>query len=329
MRAITAPEPGGPQALRVVDLPDPQAGRGELLVRVWAAGVNRADVLQRQGRYPPPPGAGDVLGLEVAGQVVAIGPGVEDWRTGDRVCALLAGGGYAELAVVPTATALPWPRGTDAVGAAAVPEVFTTAQDNLFHRGRLARGETVLVHGGGSGVGTAAIQLARRHGCRVLVTAGSPEKLAACADLGAHAGIDYRREDFLERARELTGGRGVDVILDLVGADYLGRNLRALAVEGRLVVIGLQGGGRGEIDLGLLLARRLTMTGSTLRARSVDEKAALAEHMRAQVWPGFADGSLRPVVDRTFPLARAAEAHELMEASGHVGKIVLEVAAVQ
>lgn len=327
MRAITAPEPGGPAALRLVDVPDPQPGRGELLVAVAAAGVNRADVLQRQGRYPPPPGAGDVLGLELAGEVVATGAGVEGWRAGDRVCAVVAGGGYAELALVPAATALPWPEGSGAVEAAAVPEVFTTAYDNLVQRGRLAAGETVLVHGGGSGVGTAAIQLARRHGCRVLITAGSAEKLAACVDLGADAGIDYHREDFVERARELTRGRGVDVVLDLVGGDYLGRNLRALAVEGRLVVIGLQGGGRGDLELGLLMARRLTITGSTLRARSVEDKAALAARLREQVWPGFADGSLRPVVDRTFPLERAAQAHELMEASGHVGKIVLVVGA--
>lgn len=325
MKAIVAPEPGGPEALRLVDRERPVPGPGDLLVRVEAAGVNRADVLQRQGRYPPPPGASDVLGLEVAGEVAATGPDVAGWRDGDRACAILTGGGYAEFALVPASTALPWPPGTDAAGAAAVPEVFMTAWDNLVERGRLAPGESVLVHGGGSGVGTAAIQLARRRGCRVLVTAGSAAKLRACAGLGADAGIDYREEDFVARARELTGGRGLDVVLDLVGGAYLERNLSALAPDGRVVVIGLQGGTRAELDLALLMRRRLTVTGSTLRARPVEAKAALAARVREEVWPGFADGSLRPVVDRTFPLADAADAHALMEAGGHVGKIVLTV----
>lgn len=326
MRAVIAPEPGGPQALQVVERPDPRPGPGEILVRVQAAGVNRADLLQRAGRYPPPPGASDVLGLEVAGEVVALGDGVGDWALGDRTCALLAGGGYAELAVVPASVAMPWPNGQDAVGAAAVPEVFTTAFDNLFNRGRLVPGETILVHGGGSGVGTAAVQLAASRNCRALVTAGSARKIDACLSLGAAFGVNYREEDFVEAALVLTDGRGVDVVLDIVGAEYLERNVRVLATEGRLVVIGLMGGARAEIDLGRVLTGRLTVAGSTLRARSVADKAALARRVVDEVWPGFADGRLRPVVDRVLPLERAADAHAAMEAGDHVGKIVLEVA---
>jgi putative PIG3 family NAD(P)H quinone oxidoreductase len=326
MRAVLAPEPGGPDALVLADLPDPRPGPGELLVRVAAAGVNRADVLQRRGLYPPPPGASEVLGLEAAGEVVDVGPAGGAplrHRIGDRVCAVLAGGGCAELAVVPDVVALPWPPGLDAVGAGAVPEVFATAFDNLVVRGALRPGEVALVHGGSSGVGTAAIQLARRAGCRVLVTASTPEKLAACADLGADAGIAYRDEDVVARVRELTDGRGVDVILDIVGGPYLDANLRSLAVEGRLVVIGLQGGARAELDLGRVLTRRLRVLGSTLRARSTEEKAALARRVEAEVWPGFADGSLRPVVDSVLSLEEVARAHERMESSAHIGKIVL------
>lgn len=323
MRAVRAPEPGGPDALVVAEVPDPVPGPGEVLVAVGAAGINRADVLQRRGHYPPPPGAPDILGLEAAGEVVALGPEVEDVAVGDRVCAILPGGGCAELVTLPAQTAMPWPQGLDAVGAAAVPEVFTTAYDNLVNRGSLGRGETVLLHGGSSGVGTAAIQLARRMGCRVLVTAGSDEKLAACADLGADAGINYRDEDFPERVRDLTDGRGVDVVLDIIGGDYLEGNLRCLATEGRLVIIGLMGGARADIDLGRLLTRRLTVTASTLRARPVEAKAALARQLVAEVWPGFADGSLRPVVDTVLPLEEVADAHRRMESSEHVGKIVL------
>jgi putative PIG3 family NAD(P)H quinone oxidoreductase len=325
MKAIVAPEPGGPEVLRLVDREDPRPGDGDLLVRVEAAGVNRADALQRHGRYPPPPGASDVLGLEIAGRVEAIGPRAGGWAVGDRVCSILAGGGYAELAAVPASTALPWPDGAGAVDAAAAPEAFLTAWDNLIERGRPEPGETVLIHGGSSGVGTAAIQLARREGCRVLVTAGSPAKLAACAELGADAGVDYREEDFVAWARAATRGTGVDVVLDLMGAAYLDRNLRVLADDGRLVVIGTQGGSRAELDIGRVLRHRLTIAGSTLRARPLASKAALTARVRERVWPGFADGSLRTVVDRTFPLAEAARAHELLESSTHIGKIVLTV----
>jgi putative PIG3 family NAD(P)H quinone oxidoreductase len=326
MRAVIAPEPGGPEALRLVERPRPPAGPDELLVRVAAAGVNRADVMQRQGVYPPPPGASDVLGLEVAGTVEALGHRVERWRVGDRVCAVLAGGGYAELAVVPAATALPWPEGCDATGAAAVPEVFMTVYDNVVRRAGLQPGETLLVHGGSSGIGTAGIQLAKRLGCTVLVTAGTPEKLDACRALGADQAINYREGDFLAEVEAATDGRGVDVILDVVGAAYLERNLRALALEGRLAIIGLMSGRQAEIDLRELLTRRLTVLASTLRARSVDEKAALARAVEADVWPGFAEGSLRPVIDRAYPLAEVAAAHERMEASAHIGKLVLTMA---
>ncbi|MGH8902744.1 MAG: NAD(P)H-quinone oxidoreductase [Egibacteraceae bacterium] len=326
MKAITAPRPGGPEQLELVDLPNPEPGPGELLVHVHATAVNRADVLQRRGRYPPPPGASDVLGLEMAGVIAALGDGVAGWSVGDEVCALLPGGGYAEQAVVPAEVAMPLPPSLDLVEAAAVPEAFTTAWDNLFNRGRLASGGTVLLHGGASGVGTAAIQLARRRGCEVLVTAGSPRKLAFCTELGAKGGIDYREcQDFDVRVGELTGGRGVDVVLDIIGGGYLARNLRCLAVEGRLVIIGLMGGASAEVDLGLMLTRRLTITASTLRARSVEAKATLARQLVAEVWPGFADGSLRPVIDRVLPLEKAAQAHAAMEASEHIGKIVLTV----
>ncbi|MGH8931019.1 MAG: NAD(P)H-quinone oxidoreductase [Egibacteraceae bacterium] len=326
MRAIKAREPGGPDVLALCTLPDLEPGPGELLVQVRATAVNRADVLQRQGRYPPPPGASDVLGLEMAGEVAALGDGVTGWSRGDGVCAVLGGGGYAEQAVVPAACAMPLPPGLDPIEAAAVPEVFTTAWDNLFNRGRLAAGETALVHGGSSGVGTAAIQLARWRGCTVLVTVGSARKRDACLALGASGGINYHeREDFDVAVRDLTGGRGADVVLDIVGGSYLERNLRCLAADGRLVVIALMGGARAEVDLGLMMTQRLGITGSTLRARSVDAKAILARQMVAEVWPGFADGSLRPVIDRVLPLARAAEAHATMESSEHVGKIVLAV----
>jgi len=325
VRAVVAARPGGPEVLEVVERPDPVPGPGEVLVRVAATALNRADVLQRQGAYPPPPGAPDVLGLEFSGTVAALGDGAEGWAPGDRVMAVVAGGGYAELAVAPAATLLPVPDGVDLVDAAAIPEVFTTVHDNVVLRGRLARGETLLVHGAASGIGTAAVQVAVRAGARVLVTASSRTKLDAAIALGAAAGIDYTAEDFAAAARDATGGRGADVILDVVGGPYLARNLDALAVEGRLVVIGLQGGATADLDLGRVLRRRLTVTGSTLRARTVEEKAALAALVRADVLPGFADGSLRPVVDRVLDLAHAAAAHRAMEAGEHVGKIVLRV----
>jgi putative PIG3 family NAD(P)H quinone oxidoreductase len=325
MKAIVASQPGGPEVLELVERPDTEPDADELLLRVRAAGVNRADVLQRQGRYPPPEGGGDVLGLETAGEVAAVGAEVTGWSVGDQVCALLPGGGYAELATVPASVALPWPAALGPVEAGCAYEVYATAYDNLLHRGQLDRGETALVHGGASGVGTAAIQLAKRAGARVLVTVGAQEKADTCRRLGADAAIIHREEDFVERARELTDGPGVDVVLDIVGADYLERNLRALAADGRLVIIGLMGGARAEIDLARLLTRRLSVAASTLRARPVEQKAALAERLRTDVWPGFDEGSLQPVVDSVFALEHASDAHRRMEASDHVGNIVLTV----
>ncbi len=323
MRAVIVREPGGPEALEVVERPEPEPGPGELLIDVAATAVNRADVLQRQGNYPPPEGASDVLGLELSGTVAGIGTEVRGWRIGDEVCAVVAGGAYAERALVPAATAMPLPPGLSLVEAAAVPEVFATAWDNVVRRGRLANGERLLVHGGSSGVGTAAIQLGVRQGAEVFVTASTEAKLAACRDLGATLGIDYRAEDFVEAVKDATGGRGVDVVLDIIGAKYLESNLRALAVEGRLVIVGLMGGAKAEINLGRLLPRRLTVTGSTLRARGVADKAALASDLVERVWPGFADGSLRPVIDEVLPIEDAARAHERMERSDHIGKLVL------
>ena len=349
MRAVVVTEPGGPEQLQIVERPVPAPGPGELLVRVRATSVNRADLMQRQGRYPPPPGAGDVLGLEAAGEVVEIGPEVgpqagpeagpeahpeagsevgpeaAGWRPGDRVAALLSAGGYAQYATVAASTAMRVPEGMSWTEAGGLAEVFCTAYDNVLVRGRLRAGETLLVNGASSGVGTAAVQLAVRAGARVLGTASSAAKLAAAADLGAFAGIDYTTEDFVERVRTLTGGRGVDVILDMVGGPYLQRNLEALAPEGRLVVIGLQGGASAELPLLKVLQRRLTVTGSTMRARSVAGKAAVARGMATEVLPGFADGSLRVVVDRVFHLEEVADAHRAMEAGAHIGKIVLEV----
>lgn len=325
MKAVVAPEPGGPEVLRMVDVPEPRHGTEELLVAVRATAVNRGDVMQRRGRYPPPEGTTEILGLEMAGEIVAVGDDVQGWAPGDAVCAVVTGGGYAEYAVVPAAVALPVPDGLSTEEAAAVPEVFSTAHDNLLVRGRLAPGETVLLHGGASGVGTAGIQLAKRHGCRVLITAGSAGRITACLGLGADLGINHRTSDFAKVVGDATDGRGVDVVLDIIGADYLDRNLRCLSTEGRLVIIGLMGGAEAEINLARLLSGRLSVVASTLRARSVAEKAAVAERLRQDVWPGFADGSLRPVIDRVLPLAEAAEAHRVMEAGEHIGKIVLRV----
>ena len=323
MRAVVAPEPGGPEALQVVERPDPEPAPGELLVRVAATALNRADILQRRGMYPPPEGATDVLGLEAAGVVEGLGEGVSGWSAGDGVCAVLPGGGYAEIVTVPAAVAMPLPPGVNAVDAAAVPEVFATAFDNVFLRASLSAGETLLIHGGASGVGTATIQLAKRAGCRVLVTAGSPERVAACVALGADDGVVYRDNDWAKVVLEKTAGRGVDVVLDIVGGSYLRPNLSCLATEGRLVIIGLGGGAKAEINLGVVLSKRLSLMGSTLRARTTEEKAPLMQRLVADVWPGFADGSLRAVVDRVLPLERVAEAHAALEAGDAVGKIVL------
>jgi putative PIG3 family NAD(P)H quinone oxidoreductase len=323
MKAIEISEPGGPDVLRRVDRPIPQPGPGEVLIRVAAAGVNRPDVMQRKGSYPPPPGASDLPGLEVAGTIERVGNGVSEWRGGDAVCALVSGGGYAEYCVAPAPQCLPVPHGLDMIAAAAIPETFFTVWTNVFERGRLQAGETALVHGGSSGIGTTAIQLAGAAGAAVYATAGSDEKCRACEQLGAARAINYRTSDFVEAVKTLTGGRGVDLILDIMGAPYFDRNLRSLAIEGRLVQIGLMGGSEAPIDLRRLLARRLTVTGSTLRPRSVEEKGAIADALRRQVWPWLEAGRVKPVVYRTLPLGDAAEAHRIMESSQHVGKIVL------
>jgi putative PIG3 family NAD(P)H quinone oxidoreductase len=325
MKAIVVQTPGDPEVMHLGEVPDPTAGRGEVLVRSRATAVNRADTLQRRGFYPPPPGASDIIGMEVAGEVEALGEGVEGWYTGDRVMALLAGGGYAERVAVPAGQLMPVPDGMSWTDAAAIPEVFITAHDNLFTRGRLSARQTVLIHGGGGGVGTAAIQLAHRARARVLITAGSPNKLERCLELGADAGINHRQEDFVARARELTHGRGVDVILDVMGASYLARNLDALATDGRLVIIGLQGGTITDIDLNAMLRRRLSVMPTTLRGRPLEQKAEIVRRFVEDALPGFADGSLRPVVDRVLPLAEAAAAHRAMESGENVGKLVLRV----
>jgi putative PIG3 family NAD(P)H quinone oxidoreductase len=325
MRAVAFDEPGGPEVLHIAEVADPVPGPGEVLLRVHSAGINRADLLQRLGLYPPPPGASAILGLEAAGEIETVDPGVTGWAPGDRVCALLAGGGYAEKVAVPAGQVIPVPAGMDLVTAGAIPEVFITAHDNLFTRGRLRGGETVLIHGGAGGVGTAAIQLAKHAGARVLVTAGSAERLERCRELGADAGIDYKEEDFVARTRELTGGRGVDVVLDVIGAAYLERNVDALASDGRLVIIGMQGGIHAEIGLNTLLSKRLTVYGTMLRNRPVEQKAQIVQRVAKDVLPGLADGSLRPVIDRVLPLDRVVEAHRAMEDEGPFGKIVLQV----
>jgi putative PIG3 family NAD(P)H quinone oxidoreductase len=328
MRAVEISKPGLPEVLKVVERPDPTPAEGEVRIRVAAAGVNRPDVLQRRGAYPPPPGASDLPGLEVAGVVDALGNGVNEWRVGDRVCALLAGGGYATLSIAPAVQCLPIPRGMDFVTAAAVPETFFTVWTNVFDRGRLRAGESALFHGGSSGIGTTAIQLAAARGARVFATAGSDEKCRACEQLGAERAINYRTEDFVDVIKQVTGGRGVDLILDIVGGDYIARDLVALAVEGRLVVIGFMGGDSATIDFRRVLGRRLTITGSTLRPRSAAEKGEIAAALRTEVWPLLEDGVVKPVVYKVFPLEDAAAAHRLMESSEHVGKIILTTEGV-
>ncbi|MEH6379389.1 NAD(P)H-quinone oxidoreductase [Streptomyces sp. KLMMK] len=325
MYAITIPEPGGPEALVWTEVPDPVPGEGEVLVEVVASAVNRADVVQRQGFYDPPPGASSYPGLECSGRIVALGPGVSGWAVGDEVCALLAGGGYAQKVCVPAGQLLPVPDGMDLVTAACLPEVTATVWSNVFMVAHLRPGETFLVHGGGSGIGTMAVQLAKAVGARVAVTAGSEDKLEACRELGADILIDYREQDFVEELHKVTGGVGADVILDIVGAKYLERNVNALAVNGRLVIIGLQGGRTAELDLAALLTKRAAVMGTSLRGRPLAEKAAIIAAVREHVWPLIAGGRVRPVVDRTMPMAEAAEAHRVMERSAHVGKILLTV----
>lgn len=314
---------GEPDVLVPASRPVPRPGPGEVLIEVTAAGVNRPDVLQRQGGYPPPPGASDIPGLEVAGRIAALGPEVQEWKVGDAVCALVTGGGYAEFCPAPAAQCLPVPRGLDMARAAAIPETFFTVWSNVFDRARLAAGEGFLVHGGSSGIGTTAIQLAHQFGAKVFATAGGPEKCAACEKLGADRAINYRTEDFVEVVKEMTGGKGVDVILDMVGGDYVARNLKALAVEGRLVQIAFLRGSKVELNLMPLMLKRQTLTGSTLRARPVADKAAIARSLKEKVWPLIEEGKVAPVLHATFPLREAAEAHRLMESSAHIGKIVL------
>lgn len=323
MTVIEIAQPGGPEVLRPATRPRPDPGPGEVLIEVAAAGVNRPDVLQRKGQYAAPPGASDIPGLEVAGRIARVGAAVSRWKAGDLVCALLPGGGYAQFAVAAAELCLPVPPGFALDEAAALPETFFTVWHNVFERGRLIAGETLLVHGGSSGIGTAAIAIAAARGARVLVTAGSPEKCAACRELGAELAVPYRDQDFVAAVKEHTGGRGVDVILDMVGAPYFARNLACLGVEGRLVQIAVQGGAKAEADLLAIMQRRLTVTGSTLRPRPVAEKARIAQALEEEVWPLLRDGRVRPVVYQRFPLAEAAEAHRVMESSRHIGKLVL------
>jgi putative PIG3 family NAD(P)H quinone oxidoreductase len=322
--AITIPRTGGPEVLTWATVPDPEPAEGEVLVDVTASAVNRADLMQRQGFYPPPPGAPPYPGLECSGRVAALGAGVTGWQVGDEVCALLSGGGYATRVAVPAGQLLPRPAAVSLRDAAALPEVACTVWSNVGQLAHLGKGETFLVHGGGSGIGTHAIQLAKALGATVLCTAGTPEKLARCRELGADVAINYRTEDFVARVREETG-EGVDVILDGIGAKYLARNVEALAVNGRLVIIGLQGGAKAEIDLNALLRKRAQVIATVLRARPVPEKAAIVAAVRERVWPLVESGTVRPVVDRVLPMREAAEAHRVVEASENVGKVLLTV----
>ena len=326
MTAIEIERAGGPEMLRRAERPMPLPASGEVLIAVEAAGVNRPDVLQRKGEYPPPPGASDIPGLEVAGRVVATGLGVHRFKPGDAVCALVTGGGYASHCVAPEPQCLPVPRGFTMVEAAALPETMFTVWHNLFERGRLAAGEGVLIHGGSSGIGTTALQLARAFGARpIFATAGSREKCHACEALGATRAIDYKREDFVKIVKDATGGRGVDVVLDMVGGDYIQRNLSALAPDGRLVFIAFLGGATATVNFVPIMLKRITVTGSTLRARAVEEKGAIAAALAREVWPLLDEGKVKPMIDRNFPLEQAADAHRLMESSAHIGKIVLTV----
>ncbi|MGW5205524.1 NAD(P)H-quinone oxidoreductase [Streptomyces griseoincarnatus] len=323
MYAITIPEPGGPEALVWGEVDDPVAGEGEVLVDVVATAVNRADILQRQGFYDPPPGTSPYPGLECSGRVAQVGPGVSGWAVGDEVCALLSGGGYAEKVAVPAGQLLPVPEGITVDRAAALPEVVCTVWSNVFMVAHLRPGETFLVHGGSSGIGTMAVQLAKAVGARVAVTAGTREKLERCAELGADILINYREQDFVAELREATDGKGADVILDNMGAKYLDRNVQALAVNGRLVIIGMQGGVKGELNIGALLAKRAAVTATTLRARPVEEKAAIVAAVQEHVWPLVSGGHVRPVIDREIPMPDAAEAHRVVEDSSHIGKVLL------
>ncbi|HXD72144.1 MAG TPA: NAD(P)H-quinone oxidoreductase [Vicinamibacterales bacterium] len=325
MRAVEISKPGPPDVLVLSDRPKPAPAAGEVLIKVAAAGVNRPDVMQRMGHYPPPPGITDIPGLEIAGTIETLGPDVTGWDAGDKVCALVAGGGYAEYCVAPAPQCLPIPKRMDFVHAAAIPETFFTVWTNVFERGRLKAGESLLVHGGSSGIGTTAIQLATALGSRVFATAGSAEKCAACEKLGADRGINYKSEDFVAVVKDLTGGTGVDVVLDMVGGDYFPRNMDALAMDGRLVSIAVLNGVKTTINILTMMQKRLTLTGSTLRVRPVAEKGAIAASLKRHVWPLLDAGKAVPVIDATFPLQDAAAAHARMEEGSHIGKLVLVV----
>lgn len=323
MQAIHIETPGAPEVLEIKSIETPHPGEGQVLIQVAAAGVNRPDVVQRLGLYPPPPGAPDTLGLEIAGTVVALGDKVSTAAIGDKVAALVSGGGYAEYCVADAPLLLPIPEGFSFIEAAALPETFFTVWTNVFDRGGLKAGESVLIHGGSSGIGTTAIQIAKQRGATVFATAGSRKKCLSCEELGAKRSINYKEEDFVDIIQQETGGKGVDVILDMVGGDYIERNIAALALNGRLVNIAFLGGSRAEVNFLPVMLKRLTLTGSTLRPRSVAEKAEIAESLKREVWPLLNSGTIRPVIDSTFPLAQARAAHELMEASTHIGKIIL------
>ncbi len=323
MTCIEIAEPGGPDVLKPVTRPVPEPDAGEVLIAVRAAGVNRPDCIQREGNYAPPPGVTDIPGLEVAGEIAALGQDVSGWKPGDQVCALVAGGGYAEFVTAPAVQCLPVPAGLEIAEAAALPETFFTVWSNVFERARLMPGETFLVHGGSSGIGTTAIQLAAKMGSRVITTAGSEEKCRVCKELGAERTVNYKEEDFVEAAKDFTDGRGVDVILDMVGGDYLNRNIKALAPDGRHVSIAFLAGSKAEVNFMPVMLKRLTLTGSTLRPQPVERKAEIARALEEKVWPMIAQGEIKPVIHATFPLAQAAEAHALMESSQHIGKILL------
>jgi putative PIG3 family NAD(P)H quinone oxidoreductase len=325
MTVIEIAQPGGPEVLKPAQRATPVPAAGEVLVAVEAAGVNRPDLMQRQGSYPPPPGASDIPGLEVAGRIAALGKGVEGWQVGDAVCALLSGGGYAQFAVAPAVQCLPIPQGFSMVEAAALPETLFTCWTNLVDGGGLAAGQTVLIHGGSSGIGTTGIQLANALGARVIVTAGSPAKCEACRKLGADIAINYKEQDFVAAVKAATNGRGVDIVLDMVGGDYVNRNIHILAQGGRHVSIATQAGSDATVSILRIMLKRLVMTGSTLRSRNIQEKGAIAAALRQTVWPMIAAGKLRPLIHATFPFRQAAEAHKVLEAGEHIGKVALTV----
>ena len=325
MKVIEISEYGDADVLKLTDRPIPEPASGEVLIRVAAAGLNRADVMQRNGHYPPPPGASDLLGLEVSGTVAATAPDVHDLSVGDEVCALLAGGGYAQYCTAPASSCLPIPKSLNLVESAAVPETFFTVWTNIFMRGKLKKGERLLVHGGTSGIGTTAIQLAKAFGAKVCATAGSDEKCDACIQLGADLAINYREDDFVEKVKTWTNGQGVDVILDIVAGDYLAKNIKSLAVEGRLVIIATQGGLKSEINALPIMMKRLTVTGSTLRPRTVEQKSEIAQELREHAWPLLDNGSIKPVIDSIYPMHQVSDAHRRLDSGTHIGKILLQM----